>query len=117
MAIIPVNLAKIETSDNGRFTVNKTYHGRNLIRNSYNGDASGYDTKFTQCKCGTFHHYDTCPTCGADANSASNRAMYKVLTSINAIRDWFNTQVETVVSMLDGQTLVPSRPVTVLTAA
>lgn len=115
MAIIPVNLAKIETGDNGRFTVNKTYHGRNLIRNSYNGDASGYDTKFTQCKCGTFHHYDTCPTCGAV--STGNRAMYKVLTSINAIRDWFNTQVETVVSVFDGQTLVASRSASVLTAA
>lgn len=117
MAIIPVNLAKIETGDNGRFTVNKTYHGRNLIRNSYNCDASGYDTKFTQCKCGTFHHYDTCPTCGADANSASTRAMYKVLTSINAIRDWFNTQVETVVSVFDGQTFVTSRTAPVSMAA
>ena len=99
MATIPTTIVEITTANSLALCNNTAFTARDLLRRSYTSDATGFESKFFTCTCGTIHKERHCPACGADT-LRNKQPMGNLLTKINAVRDWLNTKIDAATTYL-----------------
>ena len=99
MATIPTTIVEITTANSLALHNNTAFTARDLLRRSYTSDATGFESKFFTCTCGTIHKESRCPACGS-VQIKNKQYMSSLLTKINAVRDWLNTKIDAATTYL-----------------